>query len=647
MLRVAFALTVAGAFLTFSCGSNRAARNFVPDAAAPTDAAPLDAAPAFTLSVTPSAASAMVAIGVAGQTVTFKATRLDPGATSGVDVSSQVTWSIAQTTLAVANQGGTFTLQGIGGQSQVSATLSGVVGTAMLTVEATGNVFFGGTTSASQATFASATPDPTPADAPTLQYPLPGVVLPGNIPPIDFQWSQGAMDNNLYRVHLTSPGVLDIDLYTSSLDLVADATTWGEVVASTPDAPVTWTVDATGTANQLRTSAPATLTITSDTIDNTAIYAWQTSTQTFHVLDMTTGTDVELPNNSPQLAPGQPCAGCHRISRDGTRFAFTFTGNFQFGTLAYDAGGTTFSQQIAPSSSFIGTYAAFNPLESTQVPAMLVSGPDVVPQNTAGTVSLLLHDPDTNAVVPSNLAAMLAMLGTPNPGQAALMPDWSPDGSFVVFAAYNSGVNFVRDLGDDIVLASIIEAPVSFSAGTFTFGAPKVLVAANSSDDADTGQNNFLPAISPDGTAVAFTRAAGWWSLKTQVSPINLSGQIMIVRRSDGTVFELVNGSNGAGMTLSSTWPQWAPTLGSKYGWLAYGSERPYGHLLTPTNKNCGALVQGQQSCKQLWVTAINLQMLQNGTADPSLPPFWIPGQSIAAQYVSPQWTKAVIPPPQ
>jgi len=29
----------------------------------------------------------------------------------------------------------------------------------------------------------------------------------------------------------------------------------------------------------------------------------------------------------------------------------------------------------------------------------------------------------------------------------------------------------------------------------------------------DTGQNNFLPTVSPDGTAVAFTRAAGWWSL--------------------------------------------------------------------------------------------------------------------------------------
>jgi hypothetical protein len=303
----------------------------------------------------------------------------------------------------------------------------------------------------------------------------------------------------------------------------------------------------------------------------------------------------------------------------------------------------SFQTKITPAPGYRATYATFNPLESTQVPAMIVTEPDNVPQNTAGTVRLNMRDPDTNAVVPSNIATMLGSLMKPNPGSATSMPDWSPDGSFVVFAAYNSDVNFVRELGDDIVLASIVEAPVSYSGGSFVFGTPTVLVPANSSDDPDTGQNNFLPSVSPDGTAVAFTRAAGWWSIKTQTSLLNLSGQIMMVRRSDGTIIELVNGSNGAGTTLSSTWPQWAPTLGKKYAWLAYGSERPYGHELTPMNHSCGSMVQGQQSCKQLWVMAIDLTKMASGTADPSFAPFWIPGQSINAQYVSPQWTKAVL----
>src|SRR6185437_3843017 len=141
----------------------------------------------------------------------------------------------------------------------------------------------------------------------------------------------------------------------------------------------------------------------------------------------------------------------------------------------------------------------------------------------------------------------------------------------------------------------------------------------------------------------------GYWSLRTQSSPLNLSGQIVLVRRSDGQVLPLLKGSNGPGTTLSSTWPQWAPSLGSRYAWLAYAAERPYGHLLTassPENAQC-SFVQGQQLCKHLWITAIDRQKLASGTAYPSAAPFFVPGQTLAAQYVSPQWTRAVIAPPQ
>ncbi len=492
-------------------------------------------------------------------------------------------------------------------------------------------------------TFSNATADTNAANAPTLEYPLDGVVFPGNLPPIEFQWSQAA-DNDLYRVHVTTPSTLDVYLYTSALDVVASAATWTPIVESARDTAATWTVEATGPSNLLRTATARAMTPASDTIDDSAIYVWQSSTGTFHVIDMIKETDVPLPTNAPALQQGQTCSGCHRISRDGKRFSYTFGGgNFEFGALAFDGTAKSFQEKIAPQPGYRATYATFNPLESSQIPAMITTEPDNVAQNTPGTVRLGVRDPDTGAVVPSNIASMIASLPMPNPGTATSMPDWSPDGSFVVFAAYDSDANYVRLLGDDIVLASIVEAPVSYANGSFTFGTPKVLVAASSSDNPDTGQNNLLPAISPDGSVVAFTRAAGWWSIKTQTSLLNLSGQIAMVRRSDGQVIELVNGSNGAGTTLSSTWPQWAPTLGKKYAWLAYASERPYGHELTPQNKSCGSMVQGQGSCKQLWVMAIDLAKMQSGTADPSFAPFWVPGQSIHAQYVSPQWTKAVL----
>jgi hypothetical protein len=602
-----------------------------------------DAGVSFTLTVTPTPDSETVTIGLTGKTVQFHALRADMGSTTQVDVTSQVTWAIGDSLIGTSSPGGVVQLLGVGGSTTVTASLGVVNASAALTVKATGSAYLGGTTSTAAQTFMSATPDPNPANAVTLQYPLDGVVLPGNLPPIEFQWTQTA-DNDLYRVHLTTASTLDVYLYTSALDAIADTATWTPVMETARDTPTTWDVDSVGPSNLMRTSSMQTMTPASDTIDDSAIYVWQSSTGTFHVIDMIQETDTILPTNASALQSGQPCAGCHRISRDGTRFSYTFNGgNFEFGALSFDTTAKSFNEVISPSTSYRATYATFNPLESTEVPAMLVTEPDNVPLNTAGTVRLNLRDPDTNAVVPSNITTMLASLPTPNPGGATSMPDWSPDGSFVVFAAYNSDTNYVRELGDDIVLASIVEAPVSYAGGSFTFGTPQVLVAANSSDDPDTGVNNFLPSISPDGSVVAFTRAAGWWSIKTQTSLLNLSGQIMMVRRSDNTTIELVNGSNGVGTTLSSTWPQWAPTIGKKYAWLAYGSERPYGHELTPQNHSCGAMVQGQQSCKQLWVMAIDVTKMASGTADPSFAPFWVPGQSINAQYVSPQWTKAVL----
>jgi hypothetical protein len=297
---------------------------------------------------------------------------------------------------------------------------------------------------------------------------------------------------------------------------------------------------------------------------------------------------------------------------------------------------------VAPSDAIRGTYVTFDPNEASHLPAMITTVPDIVSQNTAGTVRLQVLHADSGMPIASDIGTMISKLPMAS-GHATMMPDWSPDGTFVVFSAYDSDKNFVRMLGDDTVLSSLFEAPVSFDGVMYHFGDPKPLVVTTDTDP-DQGQNNILPAISPDGAAVAFTRANGWWSIKTQQSLLNLSGQIMVVRRSDSHVFELAKGSQGSAMLSSNTWPQWAPTPGARYAWIAYGSERAYGHELTVANHSCGGLVQGQQSCKQLWVMAVDRDKLANGVVDPSSAPFWIPGQSINEQYVSPQWTKAVIP---
>jgi len=603
--------------------------------------------PVGTLWLEPSSSQTTVDIaGAAASPVSFAAHYQLPGE-AATEVTAEAEWEVSSESVATVSSG-QVTPVGIGGDVTVTATYQGQSASATLTIQLVGDVFLPGTDSSTKDDFDAAGQDPETANAPAIEYPEDGAVLPGNLPPIEMQWSQ-ADDNDVYRLRLSSPPWLEVAVYTTARELLVPADPWSAIGASAPDSSITIEVDGMGPAELLRTSEARSMIISADIIDESAIYVWQTSTGSFRVLDIIAGTDVPLPTDSPALGTGQPCSGCHRISRDGKRFAFSFNGStFQIGTLAYDETQQSFLEQVAPQVGVRGTYATFNPLEDTTIAAMLLTVPDDVPQNTPGDVRLEMRDPDTNASINSNVADCIASLEA-SVGHGATMPDWSPDGSFVVFVAYDKDTHYVRELGDDVVLGSIVEASVSYDSGSFDFGAPTVLVAANPDDDPDTGANNFLPTIAPDGSAVAFNRAAGWWPIKTQQSLVNLSGQLMLVRRSDGQVFELVQGSNGEGTSLSSTWPQWAPNVGSRYAWLAYASERAYGHRLTtasPENALCG-LVQGQQQCKQLWITAIDREKLASGTADPSNAPFWIPGQTLAAQYVSPQWTEAVLPPPR
>ncbi len=560
------------------------------------------------------------------------------------DVTMGVQWSVGGG-YGTVDPNGTFQPAGIGGKTAIQVAYEGATASAPLTLKLKGDLFLTGTDPAMKNVFDGATVDTDSTHAPVLEYPEDGTVMPANLPPVEAQWSIVA-GNAVHRVHLVSPETLDVTVYSLAGEILYPADLWSTIGQSRYDQTISWTVEGLS-AGQKRLSTPRTMTISADKIDQSAIYVWQSSSGSFRVLDMEKGTDIALPTNAPQLAGGQPCSGCHRVSRDGKRFAYTFNGgDFEFGSLAYDEASKSYQAKIAPAASYRATYAAFNPIEATTKPAMLLTLPDTVPQNTAGTVHLDLVDPDTGATIASDLASAMATID-PSVGHATSMPDWSPAGDFVVFSAYDSNTNYVRLLGDDIVKASIVEMPVSWDGASFHFGAPKVLVHAAPGANPDTDENNLLPTISPDGGAVAFTRAAGWWSIKTQASQINLSGQIAVVRRSDGQVLELVHGSNGPGTTLSSTWPQWAPTVGARYTWLAFGTERPYGHRLTPAspeNAQC-SLVQGQKQCKHLWVMAIDRTKLASGTDDPSFAPFYIPGQTLAAQYVSPQWTKSVIVP--
>lgn len=634
-----------------SCGSDSTSSTFQPDGGA--DATDEAAPPAFALRVDPPTASATIAIGTPGAPIPFRAFARPLAGGPETEVTAQATWAIDATALGSVGAG-ILTPAGVGGKGSVTAVYQGASARSSVTLKLTGDLFGAGTDMMSKATFGAATPDPNAANKPAVEYPLEGAVLPANLPPIDVQWSQDG-DSNLWRVHFSSPDVLDVTFYATSRAVSVDAASWSLVAASAPDAPIAIVVDGVGPAKLVRTSDVRSIVVTADTIDQSAIYVWKNSQGRFRIIDVIQQKEFDFPSDVAVLGPNPPaCSGCHVVSRDGTRFAYVYNGGgFQFGTLKYDSAQKLFTSKLAADPANLrGTHATFNPNEASSRPAIMVSTPDAATigvEHAVGTVQLELLDPDTGAVVPSNLASVLGGLAAPA-GPASLMPDWAPSGDFVVFAAYDSSSYHVRLVGDEIARSSIMEMSARYDAQSgFVFGAPTPLVKVPANETPDTGEANFLPMVSPDGLAVAFTRANGWWSVPSSSGPMNQTGRIAIVRRSDKQVIELKGGEAGPQKNWHSTWPQWAPTMGKRYAWLAFSTQRPYGHLLTPSspeNAQC-SLILGQIQCKHLWIMAVDRAKLASGTADPSAAPFWVPGQTLAAQYVSPQWTKAVIAPPK
>ncbi|MEO7096290.1 MAG: hypothetical protein ABI175_23730, partial [Polyangiales bacterium] len=472
-----------------------------------------DTPAAFTLRIEPAAVTLTVPLGGKSGDAALKVFAKD-GKGVESDVTDKASLSLSEPTLA------TFTGAKIGGatrggKAEITATLAGATSTAALTVKLSGDVTPAGFDPTLKGKFDTATLDPTAASQPVIEYPLEAAIVPRNVPPMEVQWKKGG-DSTAYRVRFTSPDVLDVAAYGTSLEAVLDAAPWGTVIESAAGAKMQMIVEGLGTTG-LHRSAPVTITIARDRIDDSAIYYWETSSGSLHALDFTAGKNTVLPVTGSKYAPGTPavCVACHTVSRDGTRFSYT-SGDFSLGTLAASADKKSFAAAIEPGTKvpagFKWTYAAFDPKEATEMPAVLVTKADApASQNAAGHVRLELLHPDTGVVIPSNLVDWLSAFPA-GLGRDVLQPDWSPSG-FVVFSSYDSEANnpdaagvlkkaYVRDLGDDAVNTSILEASVTWDATkkAFTFGTPKVLVKAKTPTNLDSSETDVLPQISPDDT---------------------------------------------------------------------------------------------------------------------------------------------------
>jgi Tol biopolymer transport system component len=183
------------------------------------------------------------------------------------------------------------------------------------------------------------------------------------------------------------------------------------------------------------------------------------------------GQKAETFMNAPK-AGASTCVGCHVLSRDGEKIS-----------LGLDI----------PSPS---PYKVFDVATKTQVFA----------QGTTfgGGANFFSFSPDKKQIMVSNGITMSlrdaltgnAIQETVGPGA---MPDWSPDGSSIVYAQAKTSPPCIGGICGSPGVSEASLRVLKNTGGTWT--AASALVIANN-------DNNYYPSYSPDGQWVVFNRAS-------------------------------------------------------------------------------------------------------------------------------------------
>jgi hypothetical protein len=434
----------------------------------------------------------------------------------------------------------------------------------------------------------------------TLVYPNANAMVPHDLAPIDVQYNGSAQ---VFRVTFAVDNGNRLRGYVKTADWIPPSGDWqwlldvaqGHTIQLSVEGAAS--IDGNGTPQgALVGSSAQALRVSHDDATGALFYFATTGDQvsgdgTLERLQVGATKPDKYLNKSND---GGKCVGCHALTRDGARVAFTFL------DLAGAGTGTTMSLGSVDATNPTAQQAAAN----TQVATSSFS-PDGKKIVTAYNGALAIRDGTTGALV-NNITTS----GT------AMFPDWSPDGNSIVFVktavACSPGLpNFGQ--------ASIYSYGGSIATISPSGGNEKVVLQAA------TGENNYYPSYSPDGQYIAFTRALtstkSSWSVANSactgqdgsgLSYDNPSATLWLLPTAGGAAVQLTS-ANDQPMRTNS-WPKWGPKPDGDYLWLSFSSTRPYGNVLTGTNAH-----------HQVWITAIPRTGAPMG--DPSSPAVWFPFQ--------------------
>jgi hypothetical protein len=446
-----------------------------------------------------------------------------------------------------------------------------------------------GVAPADQVTVDRATP--VTDQAPRIDYPLAGAVMPRTAYPPNVMWTpqHTPQSSDIYRVRLDR-GVRRVEGYFLNAAGFNDAwqlpTTAWPVVGSVDFAePIKLTVAVLSGA-VLREGPPLVFR-TVDAFLQGSVYYWSPPELRIKRVDVGTATVVDfLPN------PGSPCIGCHALSRDRSKLAAQLDGAGGK-SISYDSFDLTSNLTANPAPTVMKTPAAYGDVSlgyNADSTRLVVAGTG---QNR-GFYPLRIIDSTTGGLLSTATTA------------SGIDAEWSPDNAAVAYT-------WQGNAGDDLMIV-----PIAADA----FGTPTTIHSGASGAD---GTIDWHPTWSPNSQWIAFQNGVGSTAGGGGKNTTFASGAIWLAPRSGSSGGGAVRLDNLVGPAPAESYrPFFTPYDSGGYFWLLFTSGRSYG--------NATAGVSGQA---QVWIAAI---ADKPGSGDPSEVPYYLAGQETTAPIISPQW---------
>ncbi len=507
---------------------------------------------------------------------------------SEADVTSDARFMVANTNLGTFTGAHFESITDHGGQTTVSATYRGALGSTPLTIRMA-QVFIGPGASADDAARFGGTDDT--GSAPTLVYPNDGVLVPPNLSEMEWQF----MPNGNDVFELTFHGA------TTDIRIYLGCTTVGAGCAFTPSQDI-WTLLAEserggapvryGLRGTTRAGGPVgasderTISFAQEDVTG-GIYYWNAGAGAVMRYDFgLRGQRAETFLNAAGAGAGT-CVGCHVVSRDGSRIAVGMDIPSPAPYKVFDTATRSLIYQQGTTFGGGANFFSFSP-DSSQI-------------LTSNGVTIALRNANDGTAITDPIVA------------SGSMPDFAPDGTRFVYAKPAMAPPcFGAFCGAPSLTTASIESMV-FDGSSWTPG-PTIVPFS--------GANNYYPTFSPDGEWVLFNRSPS--NHDSYDSP---DAELWVVPTAGGAPTRLDHSTSMNG----DSWPKWDSSTYEHQGhalfWFTVSSRRAYGLRVAA----------GERA--QLWVGAFDPTA---SGPDFSMPMFWLPFQDIASGNHIGQWVTTV-----